>query len=148
VAVLLLVDQYATLVHASGHRHFSGDIRRVSHLAFGNNYPLYLRQDARALGPKKIATVLAVEAPGRQGVQTWHIWICRVCTNSRSGCIEVQNVTLFSGSRNGAKVHCWVETARPAPSSPDKEPLREWSCPRNSPATDSVCRNHCGSPLK
>ena len=43
------MDHYATFVHASGHRHFSGDIRRVSHLAFGNNYPLHIRQDARAI---------------------------------------------------------------------------------------------------
>ena len=52
MAILLSVDQYATLVHASGPRHFSGDIRRVSHLAFGNNYPLHIRQDARALGSR------------------------------------------------------------------------------------------------
>jgi hypothetical protein len=43
------MDQYATFVHASRHRHFSGDIRGVSHLAFGNNYPLHIRQDARAI---------------------------------------------------------------------------------------------------
>jgi len=49
VAILLLVDQYATVVHAGGHRYFSGDIRRVSHLASGNDYPLRIRQDARAL---------------------------------------------------------------------------------------------------
>jgi hypothetical protein len=49
VAILLFVDQYTTFVHASGHRHFYGYIRRVSHLAFGNNYPLHIRQDAGAL---------------------------------------------------------------------------------------------------
>jgi hypothetical protein len=49
VAILLPVDQYATVVHASGHRYFSGDIRRVSHLALGNGHPLHIQQDARAV---------------------------------------------------------------------------------------------------
>lgn len=83
VAILLPVDQYTTVVHASGHRLFSGHIRRVSHLASGNDYPLPVRQDARALEP------LA----------------CQARIEGRHNVVPIQRWVLFSEGYGGTRGH-------------------------------------------
>lgn len=49
MAILLLMGQYATIVHAGGDRHFHGDIGRISHLVFSDDHLVPFQQDARTI---------------------------------------------------------------------------------------------------